>query len=116
VTYYIIKLIIMLPIIGGMIFGALWLYRKYQPGLAGLQRLDQTRDLRITETMGLGVSGKLAVVEFSGQKILIAVTRNRIDTIARSHAAPGSASAPFPPAALAEPDRDLLGPAPRRSR
>jgi flagellar protein FliO/FliZ len=30
--WYFLKLFILLPMIGGMIYGALWLYRKYQPG------------------------------------------------------------------------------------
>lgn len=110
-TYYIIKLVIMLPIMAGMIYGSLWLYKKYQPGM--IARLDmggQQRDLKVVETVSMGVSGKLAVVEFAGQRILISVTRARIDTIARADAVTGSASAPFPPAALAGPDRDLLAP------
>ncbi|WP_373489054.1 FliO/MopB family protein [Blastomonas sp.] len=106
-TYYIIKLIIMLPIMAGMIYGGLWLYKKYQPGL--IARLDTSaRDLKVVESVSMGVSGKLAVVEFAGQKILLSVTRAQINMIASAGTATSSASAPFPPAALAEPDRDLL--------
>ena len=108
-TYYIIKLLIMLPVMAGMIYGSLWLYRKYQPGM--IARLDiggQQRELKVTETVSMGVSGKLAVVEFGGQKILISVTRARIDTIARADAGNGPASVSPPPAALAGSERDLL--------
>lgn len=108
-TYYIIKLLIMLPVMAGMIYGSLWLYRKYQPGM--IARLDmggQQRELKVTETVSMGVSGKLAVVEFGGQKILISVTRARIDTIARADAEYGPASVSSPPTALAGSERDLL--------
>lgn len=108
-AYYIIKLVIMLPIMAGMIYGSLWLYKKYQPGM--LARLDmgaQQRDLKIVETVSMGVSGKLAVVEFAGQRILVSVTRARIDTIARADAESGPASVPSPPATLAGSERDLL--------
>lgn len=108
-AYYIIKLIIMLPIMAGMIYGSLWLYKKYQPGMmARLDMSGQNRDLKVVETVSMGVSGKLAVVEFAGQKILVSVTRARIDTIARADTGNGPASVPFPPAALAGPDRDML--------
>lgn len=107
-AYYIIKLIIMLPIMAGMIYGSLWLYKKYQPGMIARLDMGVQRDLKVVETVSMGVSGKLAVVEFSGQRILISVTRARIDTIARADTVTGSASAPFPPAALAGPDRDML--------
>jgi flagellar protein FliO/FliZ len=99
----------MLPIMAGMIYGSLWLYRKYQPGM--MARLDlggQQRDLKVVETVSMGVSGKLAVVEFAGKKILVSVTRARIDTIACAEAESGPASVPSPPAALAGSDRDLL--------
>ncbi|MEZ5709266.1 MAG: flagellar biosynthetic protein FliO [Blastomonas sp.] len=94
----------MLPIMGGMIYGALWAYKKYQPGLAGMSR---EQDLRLVETLTMGTFGKLAVVEFSGQKILLSVTRGKIEPLARSHATNPSASAPIPPAALAESDLDI---------
>ncbi len=107
-TYYIIKLIIMLPIMAGMIYGSLWLYKKYQPGMIARLDMGPARDLKVVETVSMGVSGKLAVVEFAGQRILISVTRARIDTIACADAVTGSASAAFPPVALAGSDRDVL--------
>lgn len=107
-AYYIIKLVIMLPIMAGMIYGSLWLYKKYQPGMIARLDMGGPRDLKIVETVSMGVSGKLAVVEFAGQRILVSVTRARIDTIARAHTESGSASVPIPPATLAGPEHDLL--------
>lgn len=96
----------------GMIFGALWLYRKYQPGLI---RTDSDRDLKLLETLSLGTTGKLAVVEFAGDKILLSVTRGKIEPVARSNAQNASVSAKFPPTALTEADRAAFGITPDRS-
>jgi len=77
--WYFVKLLILLPLVGGMAFGALWLWRKYQPGMmAGQDR----RSLKLLEALPMGTFGKLAVVEFEGKKILLSVTRGRIEKIA----------------------------------
>jgi flagellar protein FliO/FliZ len=77
--WYFLKLVILLPMVGGMAFGALWLWRKYQPGMTGGQG---DRALKIVEALPMGTFGKLAVVEFEGQRLLVSVTRNRIEKIA----------------------------------
>ncbi len=79
--WYFLKLFILLPVVGGMAFGALWLYRKYQPGLIGGQA---NRSLKLLEALPMGTFGKLAVVEFEGQRILLSVTRAKIEKIAQS--------------------------------
>lgn len=77
--WYFVKLLILLPLVGGMAFGALWLWRKYQPGMMVGQN---ERALKIIEALPMGTFGKLAVVEFEGKKILLSVTRSRIEKIA----------------------------------
>ena len=77
--WYFVKLLILLPLVGGMAFGALWLWRKYQPGMMVGQN---DRSLKLLEALPMGTVGKLAVVEFEGKKILLSVTRGRIDKIA----------------------------------
>lgn len=79
--WYFLKLFILLPVVGGMAFGALWLYRKYQPGMIGGQA---NRSLKVLEALPMGTFGKLAVVEFEGQRILLSVTRAKIEKIAES--------------------------------
>lgn len=79
ITAYIIKLLVLLPVMGGLIFAALWLYRRYQPAL---MRAQKDRQIKIVETLPLGGFAKLAVIEFNGQSLLISVTRNRIDRLA----------------------------------
>ena len=76
---YFVKLLILLPLVGGMAFGALWLWRKYQPGMMVGQN---DRSLKLLEALPMGTFGKLAVVEFEGKKILLSVTRGRIEKIA----------------------------------
>lgn len=86
-AWYFLKLVILLPLVGGMAFGALWLWRKYQPGMMGA---SANRSLRVVEALPMGTFGKLAVVEFEGRRILISVTRGRIDKIAEGDVVRGS--------------------------
>ena len=85
--WYFLKLIIMLPMVGGMAFGALWLWRKYQPGMMQAQG---DRAVKMVDVLPMGTVGKVAVVEFEGKRILLSVTRSRIDKIAESEPAPAS--------------------------
>lgn len=78
-TVYIIKLLVLLPVMCGLIFAALWLYRKYQPALGHAQK---QRSMKIVETMTLGSFAKLVIVEFDERKILLSVTRGRVERIA----------------------------------
>ena len=77
--WYFVKLLILLPMIGGMAFGALWLWRKFQPGLMQGQA---NRAVRIVDAIPMGSFGKLAVVEFQGRTLLLSVTRGRIERLA----------------------------------
>ncbi|MBO9576798.1 MAG: FliO/MopB family protein [Sphingobium sp.] len=80
-AWYFLKLVILLPVVGGMAFGCLWLYRKYQPGMIAGQ---QNRSLKLLEALPMGTFGKLAVVEFEGKKLLLSVTRGQIQKLAES--------------------------------
>src|SRR3546814_7425459 len=62
--WYFVKLLILLPLVGGMAFGALWLWRKYQPGMIGGQ---QNRAVKLIDAVPMGTFGTLAVVEFEGR-------------------------------------------------
>jgi flagellar protein FliO/FliZ len=83
---YILRLFILVPMVGGLAWGSLWLWRKAQLGMPTASA--QSRAARITDVIPLGTSGKLAVVEFGGRQLLIAVSRAHISLIAendRSH-------------------------------
>ena len=77
-TFYIVKLLIMLPLIGLMIYGSLWLYRKYQPQT---MMRPKAGSISVVEVMPIGVNSKLAVVDFEGRKLLLSVTRNGVEKI-----------------------------------
>lgn len=80
-TAYLIKLFVLLPVMGAFIFGALWLYRKYQPALA---QVRGERELKVLDTLPMGNLAKLAVVQFEDRKILISVSRSGIEKITES--------------------------------
>lgn len=85
--WYFVKLIVLLPLVGGMAFAALWLWRKYQPGMTGG---SAARSLKIVEALPMGTFGKLAVVEFDGKRLLLSVTRGRIEALTESDIRAGS--------------------------
>ena len=80
-TAYILKLVLLLPIVGGLAYGALWLWKKVQPGMAFNQR---ERQVKLVDALPLGTSGRLAVVEFGGKQLLVGVSRTGISLISES--------------------------------
>jgi flagellar protein FliO/FliZ len=64
----------------------LWLWRKAQPGMAiGGNR---ERLVKVVDAVPLGATGRLAVVEFEGRRLLLAVSRTgvtRLDEGAAFH-------------------------------
>ncbi len=83
-TAYLLKLLLMVPLVAALAFGALWLWRRVQPGMALGQR---ERLVRVVDAVPLGTAGRLAVVEFAGKRLLVGVTRGRIELIAEGGAA-----------------------------
>ena len=83
-TTYILKLLFILPLMGGLIFAALWLYKKYQPALMNAQ---QDKSLKVVEVLPLSNFAKLAVVDFEGKKILLSISKNGV-----AHVSDGGAS------------------------
>lgn len=80
---YIARLFILIPVVGGLAWASLWLWRRVQPGFPAAG--PQMRAVRIVDAISLGTSGKLAVVEFGGKDILLAVSRSQISLIAENH-------------------------------
>jgi flagellar protein FliO/FliZ len=77
-TEYFLRLLFLIPLVGGLAFGALWLWRKAQPGLAVGQR---ERLVKVVDAVPMGTTGRLAVVEFDGKRILLAVSRTGISRL-----------------------------------
>ena len=81
-AWYFLKLLILLPMVGGMAYGALWLWRKYQPVMLGAGQRD--RAIKLVDVMRMGTIGKLAVVEFDGKKLLLSISRGKVEKLAES--------------------------------
>jgi len=82
--WYILKLLILLPVIGGMIWGSLKLAAAMQAKMGG--KPDGARSVRITETVMLSPTLKLAVLEFHGREILVSVSRGGLTRLAEAPA------------------------------
>jgi flagellar protein FliO/FliZ len=84
--WYIVKLIVLLPVIGALIWGSLKLMQKMQAkygnGPGG------SRSVRIIETTMLSPTLKLAVIEFHGREILVSASRNGLTRLAEAPARP----------------------------
>lgn len=86
---YILRLLILLPLVAGMAFGALWLWRRVQPGMVMGQR---DRAVKVIDAVPMGTMGRLAVVEFSGRRYLVGISRGRMDLIAEGEIPAGGDS------------------------
>jgi len=80
---YLLRLLLLVPLVGGLAYGSLWLWKKLQPGIAIGNR---QRAIRIVDAIPMGATGRLAVVEFANRHILISVSRGRIEKIAEAPA------------------------------
>ena len=78
-TEYFLRLLFLVPLVGGMAFAALWLWRKAQPGLTG--GAQRERLVKVVDAVPLGTAGRLAVVEFDGKRLLLAVSRNGVTRV-----------------------------------
>jgi len=75
---YILKLVILLPLVCGLLIGCLYAWRKLE---ARLPRNQGQRMVQITETMMLAPGLRLAVVEFEGRKLLVSVSRQGVTLV-----------------------------------
>ncbi len=84
--WYIVKLVVLLPLIGGMIWGSVRLSRAMQQKLGAPQG---GRSVRVVETMMLSPTIKLAVLEFHGKEILVSASRTGLARLAEAPARGG---------------------------
>lgn len=77
---YLLRMMLLLPLVGGLAFGSLWLMKRFQLGIPG--SATQTRSVQIIEILPVGAGSKLAVVEFGGKQHLLSVNRNGVVPIA----------------------------------
>ena len=74
--WYVVKLILLLPIIGALIWGSMKLLQKLQARVNG--PTGAPRAVRIVETTMLSPTLKLAVLEFRGrERVFLSLEGNR---------------------------------------
>jgi flagellar protein FliO/FliZ len=92
-VWYIVKLIVLLPLIGVLAWGCLKFAQKMQEkatgGTAG-------KAVKVIETTMLSPTLKLAVLEFHGREILVSVSRQGLTRLAEAPARNGSAAEVLP--------------------
>jgi flagellar protein FliO/FliZ len=80
-TEYIIRLLIMVPLIGGIAYGCLWFWKKTQGGML-MNLSKQDRAVKVIDAIPMAQGTKLAVVEFAGRTLLLSSSRNGVTLIA----------------------------------
>lgn len=78
-TAYILRLVVLLVLVSGLAVLALWLWRKVQPGMSSFGQRE--RAVKVIDAVPVGALSRLAVIEFSGKRLLIAITRGRVDLL-----------------------------------
>ncbi len=86
---YFLRLLVLVPLIGGLAWGSLWLWKRLQLGLPA--RLPVEKPARIVDILTMGTAGKLAVIEFDGRQLLVAASRQGIALVAQSRGAANDA-------------------------
>ena len=82
--WYILKLLVLLPLIGLMIWGSLKLAQRMQARMGGPQ--NGGKAVRIVETTMLSPTMRLAVLEFHGREILVSTSRSGMTWLAEAPA------------------------------
>lgn len=80
---YILKLLVLLPLVCGLMIGCLYLWRRLESRMPG--RPD-TRMIAVKETMMISPGLRLAVIDFEGKRLLVSVGRGGVNLIERSDA------------------------------
>jgi flagellar protein FliO/FliZ len=82
--WYIVKLLVLLPLIGLLIWGSLKFAQKMQTRFGAAQ--PGGKAVRVIETTMLSPTLKLAVLEFHGREILVSVSRQGLSRLAEAPA------------------------------
>lgn len=75
---YVLKLVVLLPLVCGLMIGCLYLWRKLESRLPGK---TQTRLIAIRETMMISPGLRLAVLDFEGKRLLVSVGRGGVSLV-----------------------------------
>ena len=77
---YVLKLVILLPLVCGLMIGCLYLWRKFETRLPGK---PTTRLIAVKETMMISPGVRLAVLDFEGRRLLVSVARGGVTLVDR---------------------------------
>jgi flagellar protein FliO/FliZ len=75
---YVLKLVVLLPLVCGLMIGCLYLWRRLESRMPGQ---PANRMMAVKETMMISPGLRLAVVEFEGRKLLVSVSRAGVTLI-----------------------------------
>jgi flagellar protein FliO/FliZ len=75
---YILKLVILLPLVCGLMIGCLYAWRKLETRMPGK---TTNRLIAIKETMMISPGLRLAVLDFEGKRLLVSVGRGGVTLI-----------------------------------
>lgn len=78
---YILKLLVMLPLVCGLMIGCLYLWRRLESRMPGK---PAARGIAVRETMMISPGVKLAVVDFEGRRLLVSVNRAGVTLVDKS--------------------------------
>ena len=78
---YVLKLIVLLPLVCGLMIGCLYLWRRLESRMPG--RPD-TRIISVMETMMISPGLRLAVIDFEGKRLLVSVGRGGVNLVDRA--------------------------------
>ena len=81
-TEYFLRLLVLVPLVGSLAWGSLWLWKRAQLGLPAHRPVE--RPAQVVDVLTLGTSGKLAVVKFGSKTLLVAASRQGIALLAES--------------------------------
>ena len=88
-VWYIVKLLVLLPLIAGLAWGCLKLAQRMQERS---NRGGSGKAVRVIETVLLSPTLKLAVIEFHGREILVSASRSGLTRLAEAPARKGDAA------------------------
>lgn len=77
---YVLKLVVLLPLVCGLMVGCLYLWRRLEARMPGQ---PANRLLKVTETMMISPTVRLAVLDFEGRRLLVSVSRTGITLVDR---------------------------------
>ncbi|MCX7284982.1 MAG: flagellar biosynthetic protein FliO [Novosphingobium sp.] len=85
-VWYVLKLLVLLPLIGGLAWASLKFAKRMEGRFMGGN--GAPRSVRIIETQMLSPTLRLAVLEFHGREILVSAGKNGLVRLAEAPARP----------------------------